>query len=59
VQGLDEVRIARLLGPSMDGPAAYLLGVMPIPYHADHDPEQVIESTSLTRTSNVERLVCS
>jgi len=29
VQGLDEVRIVGLLGLSMDGPAAYLLGVMP------------------------------
>src|SRR5690606_1424654 len=27
---LDEVRIARLMVPSMDGPAAYLLGVRPL-----------------------------
>ena len=29
MQGLDEVRIARQLGLSMDGPAAYLKRVMP------------------------------
>ena len=29
MQSLDEVRIAGMMGLSMDGPAAYLLGVIP------------------------------
>src|SRR5690606_9620590 len=49
VQGLDEVRIARLLGLSMDGPAAYLLGVRP-PAKSYRDP---FTTWSLTMTNRL------